>query len=63
MSTETEQVYLQNSRELSITVLLLRKRMHLTYESFCILEEKQTEATACHSCKAASAALYYIAGM
>ena len=44
-STETEQVYLQNSRDLSSSVLLLRKKMHLTYERFCMLKEKQTEAT------------------
>ena len=40
-STETEQVYLQISRDLSSSVLLLRKQMHLTYASFCALEEKR----------------------
>lgn len=44
MSTETEQVYLQNSRDLSISVLLLRQKMHMTYKSFCVLEEKETDA-------------------
>ena len=45
--TETEQVYLQNSRDLSSSVLLLllRKKMHLTYERFCMLKDTQTEAT------------------
>lgn len=45
MSTETEQVCLQNSRELSISVLLLCKKMHLTYESFHVLENREAEAT------------------
>ena len=60
MSTETEQVYLQNSRELSISVLSLRKKMQ---KAFMYRKVKRQRRHACHTCKAASAALCSIASM